>query len=138
MRKRRIALTAGLIALMMLAMPGAGGAEEDDTDIGEIVENVLLDDDGTEIPEENPEESGAETETGGAREDFIDRIVALGEKLYLDADGKRKRAHYASDIYVCKNFTVYLFRQNRDDFRMAEYPETPLVIPNSSISICAA
>ena len=57
MRKRRIALTAGLIALMMLAMPGAGGAEEDDTDIGEIVENVLLDDDGTEIPEENPEEN---------------------------------------------------------------------------------
>ena len=135
MKKRRIALTAGLIALMMLAMPGAGGAEEDDTDIGEIVENVLLDDDGTEIPEENPEEnpekSGAETETGGAREDFIDRIVALGEKLYQDADGKRKRAHYASDIYVCKNFTVYLFRQNRDDFRMAEYPETPLVIPNN-------
>ncbi len=131
MKKRRIALTAGLIALMMLAMPGAGGAEEDDTDIEEIVENVLLDDDGTEIPEEKPEESGTETETGGAREDFIDRIVALGEKLYLDADGKRKRAHYASDIYVCKNFTVYLFRQNRDDFRMAEYPETPLVIPNN-------
>ncbi len=131
MKKRRIALTAGLIALMMLAMPGTGGAEEDDTDIEEIVENVLLDDDGTEIPEENPEESGTETETGGAREDFIDRIVALGEKLYLDADGKRKRAHYASDIYVCKNFTVYLFRQNRDDFRMAEYPETPLVIPNN-------
>ena len=131
MRKRRIALTAGLIALMMLAMPGAGGAEEDDTDIGEIVENVLLDDDGTEIPEENPEESGTETETGGAREDFIDRIVALGEKLYQDADGKRKRAHYASDIYVCKNFTVYLFRQNRDDFRMAEYPDTQLVIPNN-------
>lgn len=131
MKKRRIALTAGLIALMMLAMPGAGGAEEDDTDIGEIVENVLLDDDGTEIQEENPEESGAETETGGAREDFINRIVTLGEKLYQDADGKRKRAHYASDIYVCKNFTVYLFRQNRDDFRMAEYPETPLVIPNN-------
>ena len=32
---------------------------------------------------------------------------------------------------MCKNFTVYLFRENRDRFRMAEYPDTPLVIPDN-------
>ena len=63
--------------------------------------------------------------------DFIDRIIALGKELYDNAGGRRKRAHYASDIYVCKNFTVYLFRQNRADFRMAEFPDTELVIPNN-------
>ncbi len=65
------------------------------------------------------------------RDDFIDRIIALGQKLYVQADGKAQRAHYKGDIYVCKNFTVYLFRQNRDDFRMAEFPDTSLVIPNN-------
>ncbi|MBQ8162313.1 MAG: hypothetical protein IJ083_16420, partial [Clostridia bacterium] len=35
------------------------------------------------------------------------------------------------DIYVCKNFTVYLFRKTRDDFRMAEYPDVSLVIPDN-------
>lgn len=29
-----------------------------------------------------------------AREDFIDRIVSLGEELYIQADGKSQRAHY--------------------------------------------
>ena len=32
---------------------------------------------------------------------------------------------------MCKNFTVHLFRKNRDAFRMAEYPDVPLVIPNN-------
>ena len=66
-----------------------------------------------------------------AREDFIDRIIASGKKLYDKAGGKAQRAHYASDIYVCKNFTTYLFRINRDDFRIAAYPSRQLVIPDN-------
>ena len=118
-----------LLALLfcLLMLPGAVPAEED-LEIEEIVEDVILDDDGRETPAETapgPEAGNA------ARADFIDRIIALGKELYDRAGGKKQRAHYSSDIYVCKNFTVYLFRQNRDDFRMAEYPDVPLVIPNN-------
>ena len=135
-----------LAVCCLLAMLAAGGenllaAAEDSEELGieEIVENVVLDEDGREIPEEIPEEipgetaaaDPAQTQVNEAREDFINRIIALGKDLYEKAAGKRKRAHYASDIYVCKNFTVYLFRQNREDFRMAEYPDTSLVIPNN-------
>ena len=77
-----------------------------------------------EIPEELPEESPA-------RAAFIEDIIALGKQLYDEAGGKLRRAHYKGDIYVCKNFTVYLFRQTRDRYRMAEYPDTELVIPNN-------
>ena len=120
---------AALLCLMMLTAGIAAPAEESG-EPEEIVESVLLDDDNQEIPETLPGTEGEKAENP-ARTDLIDRIIALGKKLYDDAGGKRKRAHYASDIYVCKNFTVYLFRQNRDDFRMAEYPETTLVIPNN-------
>lgn len=85
-------------------------------DYAEDCDEVLID-------ESDPEES--------PRDILIDRIIDLGKKLYDEAGGKAKRAHYKSDIYVCKNFTVYLFKQNRDDFRMAEYPDVPLVIPNN-------
>ena len=103
-----------------------------------IIDSVLLDENDEVIPldEEEPdaepdEQAEDEEEPPSARADFIDRIVALGEKLYIKADGKSQRAHYASDIYVCKNFTTYLFRENRDDFRMAEYPDVSLRIPNN-------
>ncbi|MCE5344497.1 MAG: hypothetical protein LLF96_13075 [Eubacteriales bacterium] len=66
-----------------------------------------------------------------ARTDFIDRIIVTAKDLYTKADGHLQRAQYAGDIYVCKNYTVYLFKQNRDDFRMAEYPDVPLVIPDN-------
>jgi len=66
-----------------------------------------------------------------ARDDLIDRIISTAKGLYDKANGRLQRAEYSGDIYVCKNFTVYLFRQNRDDFRMAEYPEVPLVIPDN-------
>ena len=66
-----------------------------------------------------------------AREDFIDRIIATAKALYDEAGGRAKRAQYSGDIYVCKNFTVHLFRENRDDFRMAEFPDVELVIPNN-------
>lgn len=95
-----------------------------------IIDSVLLDEDNNVIPLEEtafPEEETVLT----ARADFIDRMVALGEKLYIKADGKSQRAHYSGDIYVCKNFTTYLFRENRADFRMAEYPDVELRIPNN-------
>ena len=66
-----------------------------------------------------------------AREDFIDRIIALAQQLYDNAGGRAKRAQYSGDIYVCKNFTVHLFRENCEAFRMAEYPDIPLIIPNN-------
>ena len=125
-------LIAALLCLLSLCFAPARAEEEDDLLIEEIVENVMLDDDGEEHPVPPAESvSPDQAEAGTPRADLIDRIVALGQKLFEEADGKRKRAHYASDIYVCKNFTVYLFRQNRDDFRMAEFPDTPLVIPNN-------
>ena len=66
-----------------------------------------------------------------AREDFIDRIITTAKALYDQAGGRAKRAQYSGDIYVCKNFTVHLFRENRSDFRIAEYPDVELVIPNN-------
>ncbi len=65
------------------------------------------------------------------RASFIDDIIALGRQLYEKADGKYQRAYLKSDIYVCKNFTVYLFRQNRAKYRMAEFPDVELRIPNN-------
>lgn len=119
----------------LLLLPWGTRAEDtEDLSITEIVENVLLDDEDREIPDDAGFSGAAEQagpEQNEAREAFIDGMISLGKELYDRADGKRKRAHYASDIYVCKNFTVYLFRQNRDGFRMAAYPDTPLVIPNN-------
>ena len=66
-----------------------------------------------------------------AAEQLIDEIIALAEQKYREANGKAQRAHYSGDIYVCKNFTVYLFKQNAVHYRMAEFPDTPLVIPNN-------
>lgn len=124
-------VSAALLCLAM-ALPGTCGAEEEaDLEIEEIVENVILDEDNEEVPVEKILPAEDPGEVNAARADFIDRIIALGKELFDKAEGKRKRAHYASDIYVCKNFTVYLFRQNRDAFRMAEFPETKLVIPNN-------
>ena len=67
----------------------------------------------------------------GAREDLIDRIIATAKALHDQAGGRAKRVQYSGDIYVCKNFTVHLFRENRSAFRMAEYPDVELVIPNN-------
>lgn len=66
-----------------------------------------------------------------ARDSFIDSIIETGRELYVKANGKLQRAQYAGDIYVCKNFTVHLFRENCGGFRMAEYPDVPLIIPNN-------
>ena len=117
------------LALVMLIMGCAAASDGEDLSIEEYVE---LDDEGNEIAVTAPEEQTGETAVSRtAKEAFIDDIIALGEKLYNQADGKLQRAHYSGDIYVCKNFTVYLFRQNRDKYRLAEYPEVQLRIPNN-------
>ncbi len=119
-------LLALLLAMMTLTFP-ALAQEDQDWDL-DVEEYVSLDgDEQVSLP---LEEMGL-AEPPPPREDFIDRIIELGRELYEEADGKAQRAHYSGDIYVCKNFTTYLFRQCREDFRMAAYPETQLIIPNN-------
>lgn len=82
----------------------------------------------------NEQMIGTETSvniSNSAREDFIDRIISTAKSLHDQAGGRARRAQYSGDIYVCKNFTVHLFRENRSAFRMAEYPDVELVIPNN-------
>lgn len=97
----------------------------------EIEEDVLLEEDGSEVPDPDAAGSSVPAPAPGPRDEFIDDIIALGEKLYKKANGKAQRAQYKSDIYICKNFTVYLFRQTRSRYRMAEYPDVSLVIPDN-------
>ena len=65
------------------------------------------------------------------REEMIEAIIETGRQLFIAANGKLQRAQKAGDIYVCKNFTVHLFRENASAFRMAEFPDTALRIPNN-------
>ena len=114
------------VLLLCLMFPVCGMGEEELY----IEEFVILDDDGNEYLDTEAE-LAARREANPAREDMIDRIIALGKELYEKADGKAQRAHYSGDIYVCKNFTVYLFRKCRDDFRIGAYPGVTLVIPDN-------
>ena len=66
-----------------------------------------------------------------ARDELIDAIIETGHQLFIAANGKLQRAQKAGDIYVCKNFTVHVFRQNASRFRMAEFPEAALKVPNN-------
>ena len=122
---RLLGLMLILSLLLSAVSPFPAFAEEED---GEIVEEVLLDDAGEE---DDDAEDGTVSVSSPARDAFIDDIIALGNKLFKKARGKAQRAQYKSDIYICKNFTVYLFRQNRDKYRMAEYPDVRLVIPDN-------
>ena len=118
-----------LFLLLVMAFP-AVAEEEEEWSIWDVIEINTQ-----EVSEAEPvietenviDDDGVLT----AREDFIERIIALGKELYIQADGKSQRAHYKGDIYVCKNFTVHLFRENRDDFCIAEYPDVELKIPNN-------
>ena len=75
--------------------------------------------------------SGGDVSAPSAREAMIDDIIALAKQLYDAAGGRPQRAHYSGDIYVCKNFTVHLFKQTAGRYRMAQYPDTTLVIPDN-------
>lgn len=96
---------------------------------------TIVDEDGEETSLNIVEEESDEVETpegdADAREAFIDGIISLAEEKYKEANGRAQRAHYSGDIYVCKNFTVYLFKENAGRFRMAEYPDVELVIPDN-------
>jgi len=100
---------------------------------------TIVDPDGEEVSIEIFEEDAAPAETdeapaqgsSEAREAFIDGIISLAKEKYDEAGGRAQRAHYSGDIYVCKNFTVYLFRENAGKFRMAEFPDAELVIPDN-------
>lgn len=70
-------------------------------------------------------------ETLPAREAFIGDIIAGAKQLYDAAKGRLQSAHYASDVYLCKNFTVDVFKQSAGKYRMAEFPDVSLVIPNN-------
>ena len=125
---RRAILFLAVFAFLCAVLPCPVHAEEDIPPIE--FEDVSLD---GEEESAGALEDAAPAEAAGltARDAFIDDIIALGKQLFDKARGKAQRAHYKSDIYICKNFTVYLFRQNRDKYRMAEYPETELVIPDN-------
>lgn len=114
-----------LLPLLFAFLPAL--AEETEEVDWSLAELVIITDEGEQIPVE-PTEAPI---VNPAREDLIDRIIANGKLLYDQAGGKAQRAQYAGDIYVCKNFTTYLFRQNRADFRIAAYPEVTLVIPDN-------
>lgn len=125
-----------LLLLSVVLLFAVSAAEDADWSIDEY---VILPDGGGEIPiaidtpQDDAPSSAPETAAidNPARQDFIERIIAMGKDLYDRAGGKPQRAHYAGDTYVCKNFTTYLFRKNRDDFCMAEFPGIQLVIPDN-------
>ena len=142
LRFRRLALIAVALAGLCL-LPFHG----EYTALGEVTITIVDHAAETAAPvgeTEAPAVESAETAeslplgNADARKDFIDSIIALAKKKLDDADGRLQRAHYKSDIYVCKNFTVYLFRENRDRFRMAEFPSASLVIAdNQTRADCA-
>ena len=66
-----------------------------------------------------------------ARDEFIDRMIFTAREQFDKARGRAMPAESSGDIYVCKNFTVYMFRENREDYRMAEFPDVKLVIPDN-------
>ena len=117
-----------VLMLLLLSVPLSACGEVTVEEDGSIVEYVDLDAD-MDLEDDAPE--GEKVQGYTAKDAFIEDIIALGEQLYIQADGKLQRAHYSGDIYVCKNFTVYLFRKNRDKYRLASYPDVQLRIPNN-------
>lgn len=125
-----------LLAILLLAGWVPALADEE-------VTLTILDTEDAQLPEEtepNAEDSAADPPASGnasaggdpaAREAFIDGIIALAQKEYEQAGGRAHEAQYASSNYVCKNYTVYLFRENAGSFRMAEFPNVPLKIPDN-------
>jgi hypothetical protein len=107
---RLIALLLAMTALLPCAAFAEGEEAEDAPEAEEITE-------------------ATEEDANTAREEFIDGIIALAEKKYTEANGRAQRAQYAGDIYICRNFVTYLFSNNADKYRMAEFPSVQLIIP---------
>ena len=133
-----VSLAAVILAvLFLLPQTAAYAADLNETELE--IEEILLDEteDGDWLAglfsdEEDSGEPEAEPEPENpARTAFIDDIIARGKKEYDKTRGKLQRAQYTEDIYIGKNFTVYLFRAVRDGYRMAEYPDVKLKIPDN-------
>ncbi len=77
--------------------------------------------------------SAEETETPDKtpRERMIDEILEAAHNQYVTTGGRLRRAQYSGDIYICKNFTVYCFRQAADHYRIGAYPDVRLSIPDN-------
>lgn len=125
--RKLLALALASLLLIPALLPALALAEE----VEEVDISLEEDADGGTAADTVEEPAEEESAGSAARDAFIDDIIALGKELYDKAAGKAQRAQYKGDIYVCKNFTVYLFRQNRDKYRMAEYPDVELRIPNN-------
>ena len=128
----RLLVLTMMILLGAVCLSAIAWAEE------EVTEEISLDEPSQEstspaaqIPEDASAEEPPAEDPYPARAAFIEDIISLGQELYVRADGKLQRAHYKSDIYVCKNFTVYLFRQTRDRYRIEEFPDVELKIPDN-------
>ena len=107
--KRSSRLLAWICAVLLITGTAALGEETPDT--------------GTEL---TPREQMIEGILNAAHEQFEKTGGKPG-----DTWGKPRRAQKKGDIYICKNFTVYCFRQAAPGFRMAEYPDVPLIIPDN-------
>ncbi len=117
---KRIAALAAALCLCLTAL-----AEEEEEEISMAAGFAAA---VTEAPAEAPMDEAENTEYA-ARDALIDAIIETGRGLYEKANGKLQRAHYAGDIYVCKNFTTYVFSQSAGGYRLAEYPEAKLYVP---------
>lgn len=72
--------------------------------------------------------AGAEPE---AHQALIDGIIASAKAYFDQAKGRAQQAQYAGDIYVCKNFTVRVFKDNSAGYAIAQYPDLVLIIPDN-------
>lgn len=142
-RGRLAFLLACLLAFFCLTATAEVLITVTDSD-GEVISQTEgISDEGTQPGDTSESDTAAPTDDGSAsapavpmgeksaREAFIDDIINLAQKEFEQTGGRAQRAQYSGDIYVCKNFTVYLFRQNCDKYRMAEYPDVKLVIPDN-------
>ena len=134
-----ISITALILAVLFLLPAPAAAEEETGLEIEEIVLDSISDEDWfAELFSDEDETAEAEAGTqeepepeNPARTAFINDIIERGKKEFEKTRGKMQRAQYKEDIYICKNFTVYLFRSTRDSYRMAEYPDVKLKIPDN-------
>lgn len=117
-----------LLAVLLLLCPSPALAQP------LTPEQMLLAEPALELESDSPAataQSDAGEAPSAARAALIDEIIDLAKSLYDAAHGRPQRAQYAGDIYVCKNFTVHLFLESAGRYRMAAYPDVPLVIPNN-------
>lgn len=120
-----------LLALMMLAPAALAEVVITIRDSSGETASVQVVEKEPAAQEETAETGEAAQGDAAARAALIDGIISLAGELYDKANGRAQRAHYSGDIYVCKNFTVHLFKENAGRFRMAEYPDVELVIPDN-------